>query len=242
MDAKGCPIDSDGDGVCDGLDKCPDTPKGARWMRSGCPKDSDGDGVCDGLDKCPDTPQGWHGGRDGLPDRLGRRRRVRRTRQVPEHARATCKVDANGCPIEVIERETELLDTGMIRLQNVNFETAKWDILPESYPALDAVGEVLLRWPELRIEIAGHTDSRGTVPYNQKLSQNRANSVLKWLTSRFPGLKAEQFKVKGYGELKPLVPNNSAENMAQNRRVEFVVLNKDVLKRIRETRTIQKKD
>jgi len=177
----------------------------------GCPLDTDGDGVPDYKDKCPNTS----------PD---------------------VKVDADGCPIETIERETELLDTGMIRLQNVNFETAKWDILPDSYPTLEAVGEVLLRWPELRFELAGHTDSRGTVPYNQKLSENRANSVLQWLTTKFPALKAEQFKVKGYGELKPLVPNKSPENMAKNRRVEFVVLNKDVLKRIRETRTIQKKD
>ena len=57
VDKDGCPMDSDGDGVCDGLDKCPNTPKGCIVDKDGCPIDSDKDGVCDGLDKCPDTPE-----------------------------------------------------------------------------------------------------------------------------------------------------------------------------------------
>jgi outer membrane protein OmpA-like peptidoglycan-associated protein len=69
VDAKGCPIDSDGDGVAGGLDKCPATPKGVKVDREGCPVDSDRDGVFDGPDKCPDTPRG-------------------------------AKVDATGCPID----------------------------------------------------------------------------------------------------------------------------------------------
>ena len=97
----------------------------------GCPNDSDGDGVPNGIDQCPDTPAGL-------------------------------KVDAKGCPIEVTERETELLDTGMIRLQNVNFETDKADILPESDATLDVVGMLLGKWPQLKLEIGGHTDSRGS--------------------------------------------------------------------------------
>ena len=57
VDATGCPKDSDGDGVLDGLDQCPDTPRGATVDAAGCPKDSDGDGVLDGLDQCADTPK-----------------------------------------------------------------------------------------------------------------------------------------------------------------------------------------
>jgi outer membrane protein OmpA-like peptidoglycan-associated protein len=150
-------------------------------------------------------------------------------------------VDVDGCPIETVERETELLDTGMIRLQNVNFETAKAALLPESYPTLDVVGMVLSRWPQLRIEVGGHTDSRGSNVYNQKLSEARAKSVLDYLTGKFPDLKAEQFTVKGYGESKPLVPNSNALNMAKNRRVEFKVLNKDVLKKEVERRQMLQK-
>ncbi len=69
VDKHGCPIDSDGDGVPDGIDQCPNTPHGAVVDKTGCPIDSDGDGVPDGIDQCPDTPSG-------------------------------AKVDALGCPID----------------------------------------------------------------------------------------------------------------------------------------------
>ena len=240
VDAGGCPKDSDGDGVVDGLDKCPDTPAGATVDASGCPKDSDGDGVMDGLDKCPDTPRGatvdatgctHDSDGDGVVDGLDK------CADTP----AGAKVDKDGCPIEVTEKETELLDTGMIRLQNVNFETAKADVLPESFPTLDIAGQVLTKWPELKLEIGGHTDARGSNVYNQKLSESRAKAVLDYLLAKFPTLKAEQFTVKGYGESKPIAPNTSQLNMAKNRRVEFVVQNKDVLKREREKRRLLQK-
>ena len=151
---------------------------------------------------------------------------------------AGLKVDATGCPIEVTERETELLDTGMIRLQNVNFETNKADILPESFPTLDAVGTLLTRWPQLRLEIGGHTDSRGSAARNLKLSQARADSVRSYLLRKFDALGDTQFTVKGYGKTKPIVPNTSELNWAKNRRVEFVVINKDVLKKEIERRRL----
>ncbi len=240
VDGTGCPTDGDGDGVFDGLDKCDGTPKGATVDASGCPMDSDGDGVFDGLDKCPGTPKGATvdaGGcpvdsdGDGVFDGLDK---------CPGTA-VGLKVDVDGCPIEVTEKETELLDTGMIRLQDVNFETGKADVLPDSHGTLDVVGQVLSKWPELKIEVGGHTDSRGGNSYNQKLSDDRANAVMAYLTAKFPSLKAEQFTAKGYGESKPLVPNNSPLNMAKNRRVEFVVLNKDVLKREVERRKLLQK-
>src|SRR5436190_1177847 len=201
--------DQDLDGVRDWLDRCPDTPIGAKVDAHGCPVDSDNDGVCDGLDQCADTPAGL-------------------------------KVDPNGCPIEVIEKETELLDTGMIRLQDINFETDKADLMPESLPRLDAVGLVLVRWPELKIEIGGHTDSRGSDAKNQKLSEARAKAVADYLLKKFPALKPEQYTVKGYGEKVPIASNKTPEGMALNRRVEFLVQNKDVLKREIEKRHLLK--
>jgi outer membrane protein OmpA-like peptidoglycan-associated protein len=185
--------------VFDGIDQCENTTKGCTVDEKGCPKDSDGDGVCDGLDLCPATPAG-------------------------------IQVDAKGCPTELIERETELLDTGMIRLQGINFETSKATIKPESFPALDVVGQVLTKWPELKIEIGGHTDARGSNAANQKLSLARAQAVETYLIQRFPALQTSQFTEKGYGESRPLVPNRDETSWAMNRRVEFVVLNKDVLK------------
>ncbi len=240
VDAKGCPNDGDGDAVCDGLDRCPDTPRGAVVDVTGCGIDSDGDGVLDGLDKCPDTPKGCTVDAAGCPadsDGDGVCDGLDKCADTPAGAR----VDVDGCPIEIIERETELLDTGMIRLQDVNFETGKANLLPESFPTLDVVGQVLGKWPELKIEVGGHTDSRGSNAYNQKLSQARADSVLAYMTRNFPGLKPEQFTVKGYGESAPIAPNTGELNMAKNRRVEFVVTNKEVLKRESERRRLLQK-
>ena len=239
VDANGCPLDSDGDKVYDGLDKCEGTPKGCTVDGSGCPKDSDGDGVCDGVDTCPDTPKGATVDATGCPKDSDGDGVFDGIDKCPDTSPGL-KVDKDGCPIELVERETELLDTGMIRLQNINFETAKATVLPESYPTLDVVGQVLTKWPELRIEVGGHTDARGSDAYNRRLSQARADSVLAYLTRHFPGLKPEQFTVKGYGESMPLVPNTSELNWAKNRRVEFVVLNKDVLKREVERRRLLK--
>ncbi len=241
VDAAGCPIDSDGDGVCDGLDQCPDTPKGATVDAKGCPSDSDGDGVLDGLDKCPDTPKGATVDATGCPQDSDGDGVFDGLDKCPDTP-AGAKVDKDGCPVELIERETELLDTGMIRLQNINFETAKADLLPDAFPTLDVVGQVLTKWPELRIEIGGHTDARGSNAYNQKLSEARAHSVLSYMTGKFPNLKPEQFTAKGYGESKPVAPNTDALGMAKNRRVEFVVLNTDVLKREVERRRLLQKD
>jgi outer membrane protein OmpA-like peptidoglycan-associated protein len=240
VDASGCPKDSDGDGVYDGIDKCADSPKGATVDATGCPKDSDGDGVFDGLDQCPNTPTGAKvdsrgcpidSDGDGVPDGLDK---CANTAQG-------LKVDTDGCPIEVTEKETQLLDTGMIRLQGVNFETGKSELLPESYAALDEVGTILRKWPQLQIEIGGHTDARGTAVSNQKLSESRAESVRSYLLSKFSDIKPEQLSAKGYGETKPIAPNNNALNMSKNRRVEFVVMNKDVLKKEIEKRKLLSK-
>ena len=240
VDAKGCPLDSDGDGVYDGLDQCPDTPKGAKVDATGCPLDSDSDGVPDGLDQCPGTPKGCTVNANGCPtdsDQDGVCDGLDKCPDTPAGAR----VDAQGCPIVVNEKETELLETGMIRLQNVNFDTGKATVKEESYPVLDEVGGILTRWPELRIEIGGHTDSRGSEATNQKLSEARAQAVLDYLKQKFPALHAEQYTPVGYGESKPLVPNTSVLNMAKNRRVEFKVLNTEVLKRERERQRVLEK-
>ena len=235
VDANGCPIDSDHDGVFDGLDKCPDTPKGAKVDANGCPIDSDGDGVFDGIDKCPDTPKGAvvdsvgcpiDTDGDGVPDGID---------QCP-NTPAGLKVDANGCPIEVSEKETELLDTGTIRLQNVNFDVGKATIKAESDSVLDEVAKILLQYPALTIEIGGHTDNSGKKDKNMALSEARAKAVLGYLTQKYPTLDATHFSVMGYGPTVPIAPNKSALGRAKNRRVEFKVTNTEALKIEREKR------
>jgi outer membrane protein OmpA-like peptidoglycan-associated protein len=116
----------------------------------------------------------------------------------------------------------------------VNFDTGKATIKPDSYRTLNEVGDILTRWPDLRIEIAGHTDSRGDDARNQALSSARAKAVLGYILDKFPELRPERFTSKGYGELQPIASNTTALGMARNRRVEFKVLNKEVLKREKE--------
>lgn len=232
VDAKGCPTDTDGDRVWDGIDQCADTPRGCTVDARGCPSDSDGDGVCDGVDLCPNTPQrckvdatgcSIDTDGDGVCDGLD---------QCADTPLGT-KVEADGCPPnEIRQRETELLDTGLLRLHDIKFETAKASILPESHAALNVAGEVLSKWTQLKIEIGGHCDSRGSDAYNRALSQRRVVSVRTYLLKNFSKLEAAQLVARGYGESEPMVPNTSPENMAQNRRVEFKVLNKEVLKQL----------
>jgi len=239
VDKTGCQTDADGDGVCDGLDQCPNTPKGATVDVKGCPSDADGDGVLDGIDQCPNTLKGCTVDARGCPvdtDGDGVCDGLDQCANTP----AGLKVDEKGCPIEVIERETELMDTGKIRLQNIQFDTGKATLKAESYPSLDAVGTVLTQWPQLKIEVAGHTDNVGGAAVNRKLSFARAAAVLEYMKGKYAAIDSTRFTVRGYGKDKPLVPNTSDGNKAMNRRVEFTVLNKEVLKKEIERRRLLK--
>ncbi len=237
VDEHGCPSDDDRDGVPNGIDKCPDTPAGAVVDATGCPKDSDGDGVPDGIDQCADTPKGTpvdargcpivkDSDNDGVPD----------DKDLCPNTPPNVKVDKDGCPIELNERETELLDKGRITERQIHFETAKWDILPESYPILDDIGNILIQWPRLKIEIGGHADARGSDAYNLELSQHRAESVLQYLLNKYPQLNRDNYTAKGYGEREPVATNKTVEGMAMNRRVEFKVMNPEELTKERERR------
>ncbi len=239
VDKNGCPSDADGDGVCDGIDRCTDTTKGCTVNAAGCQSDADGDYVCDGLDKCPDTPKGCNVDANGCPrdaDGDGVCDGLDQCADTP----AGLKVDEKGCPIELIQRETELMDTGKIRLQNIQFDTGKATLKPESFSTLDVVGTLLGQWPTLKIEIAGHTDDVGGAALNRALSLARAKSVLSYMTAKYPAIDSTRFTVKGYGKDKPIAPNKTEEGRAQNRRVEFTVLNKEVLKKEIEHRRLLK--
>jgi len=240
VNAAGCPQDSDGDGVYDGIDKCSDTVSGVKVDVAGCPLDEDKDGVPDGADQCPNTPAGATVDASGCPtdsDKDGVFDGIDQCPNTPVDAR----VDKDGCPIEINEKEIELLDTGKITVRNIRFDTAKWTIHPESYAVLDTIGTILIQWPALRIEVGGHADARGSANYNLDLSEKRANAVLQYLLGKFPQINAQQYTAKGYGESQPVATNSTAEGMALNRRVEFKVLNTEVLKKEYERRKTLKK-
>src|SRR5262249_20748109 len=102
---------------------------------------------------------------------------------------------------------------------------------PESFDVLNTVAEVLERWPNLKIEVGGHADSQGPDDRNLELSRKRAHAVLEYLLEHDPNLHFEQFFVKGYGESQPVASNDTRGGRAQTRRVEFKVLNREVLEK-----------
>jgi|WetSurSiteA1Bulk_404760.scaffolds.fasta_scaffold00052_7 outer membrane protein OmpA-like peptidoglycan-associated protein len=109
-------------------------------------------------------------------------------------------------------------------LENIFFDFDKTVLLPESYAELDKVVQFMLEEDIKLIEISGHTDNEGSDSYNQKLSEGRAASVVKYLASQ--GIKTERMSAVGYGESRPIDTNQTEEGRAQNRRVEFTLIKK----------------
>lgn len=110
----------------------------------------------------------------------------------------------------------------IIRLNNIFFEFNKADLMSESFNELDRLYDILKENKGMRIEISGHTDDKGSDEYNKNLSNSRAKSVLNYLVNK--GINADRLTSIGYGESQPVVKNDSDENRAYNRRVEFKVL------------------
>lgn len=105
------------------------------------------------------------------------------------------------------------------RTGNIYFGFSSADLQPQSYPLLDSVVDIVSRCPELRVLVAGHTDSDGSAQYNQILSESRAQSVVNYLVRE--GISRNQLISTGYGEERPVVPNDTQANKGRNRRIEF---------------------
>jgi len=172
--SNGCPMDTDGDGVPDYLDKCPNTPASVKVDKFGCPLDSDGDGVPDYLDKCPDTPKG-------------------------------ASVNEKGC---------------WAYASVTLFDFDSYKIKSEAYSMLNEAVSILKEHPEIRVDIQGHTDNVGKEAYNVKLSENRARSVKEYFVNN--GIDPKRISTKGFGFARPIANNDTPEGQAQNRRVQLV--------------------
>ncbi len=106
--------------------------------------------------------------------------------------------------------------------QQIRFRTRSAEILSDSDALLSEIADVLVRNPQVTgIEIQGHTDNTGDAGYNMRLSQSRAESVMQRLVSL--GVEAGRLSAKGYGDTQPIVPNITARNRGQNRRVQFIL-------------------
>src|SRR5438445_90843 len=221
--------DSDHDGVPDGIDKCPNTPAGATVDASGCPLDTDLDGVPDGIDQCPNTPAGTKVDAVGcpLPVEAVKPPSAAATPTPPGKcppAPPGSQVDANGCLILFAPEAARSPTPGApprptLVLTGVNFETGRSILTRDSYMVLDAVAASLVANPDIRIEVAGYTDSTGRKFTNLRLSQARAVAVRFYLARK--GVPPLRMIAKGYGASGYIAPNNTAAGRAQNRRVEL---------------------
>lgn len=110
----------------------------------------------------------------------------------------------------------------VIRLNNIFFDSGKYDLLSESYAELDKLHAILLNNPTMKIEISGHTDAVGSDTDNLTLSNNRANAVMQYLLKK--GVNGNRLSAKGYGETKFIATNETEKGKQKNRRVEFLIL------------------
>lgn len=163
--------------------------------------DSDGDGVPDYMDKCPGTPKGVEVDKDGCP--------------LPVVAPAAAPAPAALAPV-VAPAPAKLVLTG------VNFDFDMAVIRPDDVDKLDRDVATLKEWGNVKVEVAGHTDSIGTDEYNMGLSLRRADAVRNYLVDK--GVPAERLTVKGYGESQPVNDNTTSEGRFGNRRVELIPL------------------
>jgi outer membrane protein OmpA-like peptidoglycan-associated protein len=109
-----------------------------------------------------------------------------------------------------------------IRINNIFFSFAEFELLPESFPELNRLVEILNKYPDLKIQINGHTDDVGADDRNLKLSLNRAKAVSDYLKNQ--GIDQKRLSIKGFGKTQPLINEKTEEARSQNRRVEFLIL------------------
>lgn len=175
--------------------------------------DSDGDGVPDTEDQCPGTPRGVRvdargcpvdSDGDGVPDYLDR---------CPNTPRGVT-VDRNGCPVQ------ESLNR---KFEDVNFGFDRFDLTDYAKVTLDKtaaeINELARKYPNLRVDIDGHTDSIGTDAYNQGLGQRRAQRVKDYLVRK--GVDGGRITTQSFGESKPIASNETAKGRLLNRRAEI---------------------
>ncbi|MCK4990361.1 MAG: OmpA family protein, partial [Bacteroidales bacterium] len=103
------------------------------------------------------------------------------------------------------------------------FEFDDYRVGEASYPILDRVMAIMMKYPGINLEIAAHTDNMGSFEYNMNLSQKRAQSMVDYLVEH--GLDASRLVGKGYGESRPITSNTTEEGRSINRRVEFIIMN-----------------
>jgi OOP family OmpA-OmpF porin len=218
--------DSDGDGYPDSIDKCPHQKEDGKPPdeSDGCPggADRDHDGIPDSADACPDQPED----KDGIQDDDG----------CPEtDADSDGIADAEDkCPVEAGVRSadpaklgcpglTQVSENGEVQLlRPIEFEYGKAVIKDVSFPILDEVLALMKSRPSVRLGVYGHTDNRGAIEVNMRLSKDRAAACKNYLINH--GIAASRLESQGFGPKQPISDNTTDEGRARNRRVDFKIL------------------
>lgn len=126
--------------------------------------------------------------------------------------------------IAIVEEESKIeYEVGqVVVLENIFFEFDKSNLLPQSFVELKNLIDILNQYPNMKIELSGHTDFMGKPKYNQRLSESRAKAVYSYLQNM--GIDNKRIKYRGYGATKPIADNETSEGRAKNRRVEFRIV------------------
>ncbi len=201
--------DVDQDGIADAQDRCPKSNPSASIDSSGCEFDRDGDGVVDSLDQCPQTITGSPVSIQGC-NLDSDKDKVADFRDQCPHTTTGTKIDAHGC---------ELGD--QMQLPGLAFAKGSSTINNRAKSILRKAAQTLFLYPDLGVEVAGYTDSRGNENNNRKLSQERAKAVRTYLISL--GLPANRLTARGYGEANPIANNQTESGRAINRRVVLLL-------------------
>lgn len=246
---KGCP-DRDGDGVMDKIDLCPDKP--GPIENEGCPEiilslvdlagqslkttkqAKDGSFTYESLPK--DSICVFR--LDGDPDKTIGVNEVRvivnntSKRAIRSQADGLFRFDipkpiGNGLkPVDVKDVVVVLTqeEQAVVKkaFDNLEFESGKDIIRPSSYAALDELAALLIKHPNWKLKISGHTDNVGKPAANMTLSKKRSESVKKYLTAK--GVKVDNLKTEFYGQTRPIAPNTTPEGRQKNRRVEMLII------------------
>jgi outer membrane protein OmpA-like peptidoglycan-associated protein len=235
-DQDGCPdLDNDRDGIPDKTDQCPNDAEDKDGFQDddGCPDpDNDFDGIPDAADKCPNDPEDKDGFQDadGCPDPDNDGDGILDAKDACPNEPETKNgyMDDDGCPDEIPAKVQQF--TGEI--QRIAFKLGSAELLPTSKKVLDKAVTLMQEFPELKLQIQGHTDdqpikSGGKFSDNQELSQARAESVRSYLVVM--GVSEARLTAKGFGADKPVVDPSGLKGSAlsvartKNRRVEFVL-------------------
>lgn len=226
-DEDGCPdVDNDGDGRPDLKDQCPNLPEDFDGIddKDGCPDpDNDKDAIPDSLDKCPNDIEDFDkfqdddgcpdvdNDKDGIPDLKDKCPNEPETFNNHE--------DQDGCPDEKPEKPKSAMPKHQI-LHGIVFKSGRADLSYESFQYLDPVVKELRKYPQIEIEVRGHTDSLGKYATNMKLSQMRADAVKQYIVSK--GIDPSRLRAVGFGPSSPIADNRTAAGRAKNRRIEIV--------------------